>query len=1490
MGFQTLPDGRQILPSGTEIEFSTDGGTRYRITGKPVGHGGSSILYPAVRIRFQDGQWIEDAMRVVLKEAYPNTYYLLLNRSENGQITAFGQKDAEAAKLLQSASEMMKEEKHITGQIYNKAFRMTPLWQVCSEERIFLEGREGTEIFNTYGILERLDEKGVSLGSILSDKDRLFRNAYQMVCVINQVLMALQEVHNCGFLHGDIQENNIFLKGHDPEAGDCGLATLIDFGSARALWADGATEVIEDRSLFSTEGYTAPECMSGNDGTLRLTRAADIYSVGYLLLRMLSGRRIDSRALQLVMNGKYIYRKQAQKIGCTQACEDMLNKILAKALAGQPEERYQSAGEMLEDTKRLERALAPVKNSIAAVDYEAFISYCHEEKSIQAAKQLQTFLEHYKIPKVIQKSSGKRKLKKVFRDQEELSSSSDMSRQLREALEHSEYLIVLLSPKVPDSPWVTGEIETFLETHTRDRILTVLVEGEPEQVFPECLKAGEKAVQMPDGTAPVKKKPIESLAADIRGATKREQKNKLKTEGYRLLAPLLGCSYDDLRQRQKEYRMKKMLRFTGAAAVFLALFAGFSVKQALEIRENYRAVLKEKSRYLADVSSDLLAQGDRIGAVRAAVEALPAGEADYSKPLVPEAEAALNAALYSYNAAVGNRNFRSADRLLTMEAQADTAESFSADESLLLSTDQNDSIYLWDTEDGSCQKKWDKKDLERLGLEGDLQYAAFLEDDSILMLSDHTVLRTEMENDRVLWKHTFHEELQKQAAEGTEESGRQQWEPYHENVENWVLSQDKKLFAAAIRDTAVSEQDCFFLLLFDTETGTLRCVRNGFLDGEEELKYSSVHIQKIALDRNHQYAALSFADHLGEFDTVPNGVLLVVDLENGEIHRIAEEETDIFWDVQFQADGSLAALSYPYETNQDILEQSVTGSIQSFNADNGNLIWEQNFAGQASRESGYGLYSMVTESETEEKCRVLAVWSNRNLYVVEENTGKILYSLIAENEITGVSQYSDTTLIAGEADGSIFAINLKENVWVDFKTNVTRQNKKFIYRNEIVYFVDAADCSVALLKKNLDESGERLEYDGKIAYLSGNEQYLAAGIQSGGEEDSQTELVIRDAEQKEEMILTCSGILHDMEITENNQLLYLSGTDVIGTQELVCFDMEQQTERWWGKTTYSSIAHVGQEAAVLYSDDMLGILNLEKGNFEEEFVFRTEQEEKEEQTQDTDVTEGQESTVVEIITEAQSHIEEVEVSADGRYIGIIFSDFWSADITEKMKVYDRKQKSWLKETEEWQNGIEKDYKDHILMGENQNLLAVYNNERSQTLIYNLDTGKIQCIIPLSGESRRSMCFVKGDKYLATWGHDRYLRLWDTDTGTPVQKSDEQLSDVMGIEALGTDYFSVETAVYYGDVKISSLNHIYSLDNAGQFCTYVILERAQGDEELENIYSVNGNNNSVTIYHKYSLDELLERAEEITADAKQYNETDLSADGGGVEQEDTKRVP
>lgn len=274
-----------------------------------------------------------------------------------------------------------------------------------------------------------------------------------------------------------------------------------------------------------------------------------------------------------------------------------------------------------------------------SVHYNAFISYRHSPVDSRIAALVQRSLERFRVPGAIRKKTGRKKIDRLFRDKEELPITSDLNDDIAEALANSDYLIVICSPRTCESVWVQREIETFLKNHTRRQVLTVLAEGDPSETIPEILQYD---VQRDPETGEERRIPIEPLSCDWRMSNRQAKREELP----RLAAALLGCGYDELRQRQRQYKMRRItVGFTAALAASLALTAYF-VHTSMTIQENYEQSLRSQSQYLASESLDCMESGDRMTAIQLALSALP-GEGN-ERPIVPEAELALSEAVGAY--------------------------------------------------------------------------------------------------------------------------------------------------------------------------------------------------------------------------------------------------------------------------------------------------------------------------------------------------------------------------------------------------------------------------------------------------------------------------------------------------------------------------------------------------------------------------------------------------------------------------------------------------------------------------------------------------------------------------------------------------------------------------------------------------------------------------------------------------------------------------
>ena len=290
--------------------------------------------------------------------------------------------------------------------------------------------------------------------------------------------------------------------------------------------------------------------------------------------------------------------------------------------------------------------------------YDAFISYRHVEPDQSIAKQVHQMIETFKAPKEFYQN-GKRPVFRVFRDREELA-ARDLSASIEEALETSRYLIVICSKRTPLSEWCQREIETFKSLHGSERIIPVLIEGEPGEAFPMPLKElkGEESVSE---ILAADIRPDETLNADFEGYEALQNNNKaklkeltkksldiLKTEKYRVMATILGCSFGDLKQRDKERKSKRIMTVSTVAGAVFLIFGLFMANAYQKAELARQEAVQSNASILMKRSKDFTKEGDFIKAVLVAKEAMKSIKPDmkYYDTLKAEEDTIFNSMIY----------------------------------------------------------------------------------------------------------------------------------------------------------------------------------------------------------------------------------------------------------------------------------------------------------------------------------------------------------------------------------------------------------------------------------------------------------------------------------------------------------------------------------------------------------------------------------------------------------------------------------------------------------------------------------------------------------------------------------------------------------------------------------------------------------------------------------------------------------------------------
>ena len=369
--------------------------------------------------------------------------------------------------------------------------------------------------------------------------------------------------------------------------------------------------------------------------------------------------------------------------------------------------------------------------------YNAFISYKHAPEDNKVADAVHKGLERYHIPGKLRKKTGIKRINRIFRDKAELPITNDLSDNISAALEDADYLIVLCSTNTKESAWVPREIEYFLKNHSKRDVFTVLVNGEPHDVIPEILQYEEKVITNENGIEQTVRIPIEPLSCDYRMPFSKAK----KTELPRLVCGIIGCAYDELMNRRRQYKIKQMAAaFSVVLAVVLG-FAGYMLYSRNKIHETYLESLKNQSRYLANESGNLLEKEQRITALQLALEALPKDDSD-ERPVTAEAIKAITDATLAYESSDGV-NIHAVWNYTMPNTISDFT--VSKDGKTLAIVDKESVVGVWDTESHNRIMYFDNIESKVCGI-------AFPDDSCFILWTENTVFCYDISSGNQRWE------------------------------------------------------------------------------------------------------------------------------------------------------------------------------------------------------------------------------------------------------------------------------------------------------------------------------------------------------------------------------------------------------------------------------------------------------------------------------------------------------------------------------------------------------------------------------------------------------------------------------------------------------------------------------------------------------------------------------------------------------------------
>ncbi len=192
----------------------------------------------------------------------------------------------------------------------------------------------GKEADMTYIVMQYIE--GLSLQNWITSRKKF--SASDVVKIMIQLCDALDFAHKTGIVHRDIKPANILLDHK-------GKPHICDFGVAHVEMST----ITQTGATIGTPSYMSPEQVMGK----KIDKRSDIFSLGAILYELLTGRRpFDGESITTVIY-KIVNEEAPSPTKVRKGIAEEFGPIVSKALAKDPERRYNSCSELANDLKRI---------------------------------------------------------------------------------------------------------------------------------------------------------------------------------------------------------------------------------------------------------------------------------------------------------------------------------------------------------------------------------------------------------------------------------------------------------------------------------------------------------------------------------------------------------------------------------------------------------------------------------------------------------------------------------------------------------------------------------------------------------------------------------------------------------------------------------------------------------------------------------------------------------------------------------------------------------------------------------------------------------------------------------------------------------------------------------------------------------------------------------------------------------------------------------
>ncbi|NJL95819.1 MAG: protein kinase, partial [Anaerolineae bacterium] len=176
----------------------------------------------------------------------------------------------------------------------------------------------------------------------------------EIIHIYRQLTSALDYAHRQGVVHRDIKPSNIMIDGD-------GNAFLTDFGIARMT--EGGQNLTGTGMAVGTPGYMAPEQSLG----VQVDGRADLYSLGVMLFEMATGQQPYEAETPMAVLLKHINDPVPSARVVDPSVSLELDRVIYKAMAKAPDERYATGAALLRDLQALQTALTDQPDTLVEI-------------------------------------------------------------------------------------------------------------------------------------------------------------------------------------------------------------------------------------------------------------------------------------------------------------------------------------------------------------------------------------------------------------------------------------------------------------------------------------------------------------------------------------------------------------------------------------------------------------------------------------------------------------------------------------------------------------------------------------------------------------------------------------------------------------------------------------------------------------------------------------------------------------------------------------------------------------------------------------------------------------------------------------------------------------------------------------------------------------------------------------------------------------------